>query len=91
MLTSFAESLAAMTQKLKEKKRIAKGKVSGLISFSEGKVRIFASEGEPDPNTVHAIIDRGDGTVVGLFFSSTQYTKILPIRENTLYRLQPFV
>ncbi len=62
-------------------------RLSGLILFSKRKVFVFGQKGKPEQNLIHAIVDRINQMVVGLFFSSDEYVIFDEFRRNILYRL----
>jgi len=89
MYKRTVEFIAKTNKWVDKEQKIDKTKVSGAISFIVGKKFVF---GEPDPDTLHAIVDDGNGTEVGLFFPQTgECTIVFPVYENIRYGLRPFV
>lgn len=88
-VTSLKRMLAMLPEPPK-KVRVDK-KVSGTILFSQDKVFVFGLKGGPEQNVMHAIVNRGNNMIVGLFFSSEEHIISDELRYNVLYRLQPFV
>jgi hypothetical protein len=86
--------MASITAMLRKRKgaKVDRRNVSGLILFNEdGKICIFASKRKIRSEAVYAIIDRGNGEMVGLSFLSTGCVKFFNLQKNIFYRLHPII